>query len=189
MLVGSFLAVLTAIQPLASTTFSAQSGQTGFDWLSFLQTITPLITVSILGGVIAGIGFLLRSQIEHTREIERQLSEKKYNVYMTIMNKFEGLLHGTEEDRKNNTNQLITVSRELLFYGSDAVINSYLEYLRLATSGEVYSDGSVERKNLNNQYEKVIGDVLLAIRHDMGNKNTRIKGDDLFWVFDLFVGE
>lgn len=193
MSLGSFSAVLTAIQPLAYTTFSAQSSQTGFDWALFLQSISPLITVSILAAVIAGIGFMLRSQIEHTREIERQLSEKKYNVYMTVMNKLEGLLHSKEDERKDNTHQLIAVSRELLFYGSDAVMDSYLEYLKLATSGEVYNNidqlDSVTRENLNAQYEKVIGDVLLAIRRDMGNKNTRIKRNDLFWLFDMFIGE
>ena len=76
---GSFSAVLTAIHGLASTTtFNTQSSQTGFDWTLFLQSISPLITVSILGAIIAGIGFLLRSQTEHNREIERQLSEKKF---------------------------------------------------------------------------------------------------------------
>lgn len=43
------------------------------------------------------------------------------------------------------------------------------------------------RKLLNERYEKVIGNVLLAIRRDMGNKKTTITGNDLLYQFDLLI--
>ena len=40
---------------------------------------------------------------------------------------------------------------------------------------------------MNEKFKKVIGNVLLAIRRDMGNKKTKIKPEDLLYQFDLKI--
>ncbi len=42
----------------------------------------------VLTAIIAGIGYVLKIEIEKRREIEKQLSEKKYGVYISIIELF-----------------------------------------------------------------------------------------------------
>ena len=160
-----------------------------FDWSSLIPIILPSITTIVLGAVIATLAYLLRSEREHRREIERQVSEKKYDVYMDLMDSFEAMLHGDESQRKDNVARLNDVKRKLIIYGSDDVIKPFQVYLRLATSEDTIktvTDVS-SRKSLNEKFETVIGNVILAIRRDMGNRKTKIKSRDLLYQFDLNI--
>jgi hypothetical protein len=47
-----------------------------FDWLSLITIILPTIIIIVLDAVIVALAYLLKSEREHLREIERQLSEK-----------------------------------------------------------------------------------------------------------------
>ena len=160
-----------------------------FDWSSLIPIILPSITTIVLGAVIATLAYLLRSEREHRREIERQVSEKKYDGYMDLMDSFEAMLHGDESQRKDNVARLNDVKRKLIIYGSDDVIKPFQVYLRLATSEDTIktvTDVS-SRKSLNEKFETVIGNVILAIRRDMGNRKTKIKSRDLLYQFDLNI--
>jgi len=153
------------------------------DWASLLPLIIPSIISILLSAVIAVLAYLLRSDREHNREIERQLSDKKYDTYKALLDGFEVILHGDESQRKDNIAHLNDMGRNLLFYGSDAVIESYQVYLRLATSEEM----SQNLAKFDETAEKLIGNILLNIRRDMGNKKTKMKSRDLFYQFDLVI--
>ena len=134
------------------------------NWISVFAASTPVL-VALLGGV----GWLYRHERERRVEVERQLSDKKYGAYMEIINIFFDLLKDVKLDRSQNQDALISrmmdANKELIIYGSDEVVDSYLRWMTEARSGVV-------------DMEK-FGDIVISVRRDMGNPNTRLESHDI----------
>ena len=134
------------------------------NWISVFAASTPVL-VALLGGV----GWLYRHERERRVEVERQLSDKKYGAYMEIINIFFDLLKDVKLDRSQNQDALISrmmdANKELIIYGSDEVVDSYLRWMTEARSGVV-------------DMEK-FGDIVISVRRDMGNPSTRLESHDI----------
>jgi len=135
------------------------------------STIIPIILTAIIGG----IGWLLKDEKERRREIEKQLSEKKYNVYIRIIELFFSVVNGVRMKKDLPTddlvNTLMKIMEELLVYGSDSVVKKFSYWKRHA--GENDGIGAIV----------VFAEIILEIRKDMGQPESKVDIDDLLGMF------
>lgn len=99
--------------------------------------------------------------------IEKNLSEKKYEVYMELITLFFEAILNVKKGIENSTDQIdrmTNLNKEIIIYGSDEVIKILYLWTKKA------------REKSNNL--KYFGDILIAIRKDMGYPKTKISGDD-----------
>lgn len=125
----------------------------------YLPTIIPIIIA-----MLAGLGWLYKHEKEKRLLIERQLSEKKYDVYFKFItvyfDLFKDIKKGTKTDPSKYTNKLIDIKKELTIYGSDEVLKKFFKWEHTST----------------NKVQSLIPitDVIIEMRRDMGNPKTKI---------------
>src|SRR4051794_29985779 len=92
--------------------------------------------ILFLSAIIAGTGWLLRTEREKRREVEKQLSDKKYAVYSDIINLFFELIKGTKVNKQWDTGEVVdrmfSIMQNLIVYGSDSVVKKFSEWKREA---------------------------------------------------------
>ncbi|MDZ4381234.1 MAG: hypothetical protein U0942_07835 [Parvibaculum sp.] len=127
---------------------------------------------SLLALVIAGLGWVIRQEMEKRRRIEEQLSQEKYETYMILVDAFFDMFskHATTEENSSPTQEadpefvetLRKFNKRLIFYGSDSVISAHQRYMDSVYTGDT----------VFNQME-LFGALITAIRKDMGYPNTK----------------
>jgi len=131
--------------------------------MEILAALTPVL-VLLLGGV----GWLYRHERERRAAVERQLSEDKYNAYIELIDIFfDAFKHakkGKSFDAQSSMERMIDANKELVMYGSDEVVKTYFDWLASARSGTIDME--------------LFGDVVIAIRRDMGNSKTELTSHD-----------
>lgn len=133
------------------------------------------ITTIILTALIGGIGWILRNEIEKRREVEKQLSEKKYSVYIKIMNLFFDVIKNTKESKKISdekiANEMFVIVKELIVFGSDSVNLKFIEWRESANKGNP------------NLVVFLFADLIVEIRKDMGSPATKLSNSDVLKMF------
>ena len=127
------------------------------------------IAVPVLILMLAGVGWLYRHERERREVVEDQLSEKKYNAYMTLINIFYEVFKATSTGRKppnDLVTRVIDANKELLIFGSDQVYRDWQAWTLSKTT-----DDEARLHELAN--------VILQIRRGMGNPNTTLTSDDV----------
>jgi hypothetical protein len=128
--------------------------------------------ILLLSAIIAGIGWLLRSEREKRRETEKQLSDKKYAVYSEIFSLLFEVVKGTKTNKQWDTEdvgeRMLTIVQNLIVYGSDSVLQKFSNWKRY--SGEIDGISAMV----------MFTDILTEIRKDMGHPETKMKLDTLW---------
>lgn len=113
--------------------------------------------------LLGGIGWLYKHEKEKRLEIEKKLSEKKYAVYSNLTDIFFEILKQINKNQKTQidkvADKMIDIKKEILIYGSDKVIQKFFNW---------------QRNTETNQSLKAFAELMIEIRKDMGNPNTRI---------------
>jgi hypothetical protein len=132
--------------------------------VQILSTIIPVLVI-----LLGGIGWLYKNEIEKRRQIEKQLSEKKYDVYNRLMDIFFYLLKQVKKNKDISVNdpsmidKMLDIKKDLIIYASDDVFKSYYNWL------------------INCQKSTVLitfAQLLISIRKDMGNPYSKITSDE-----------
>ena len=139
-------------------------------WVEVLAALSPFLLL-----VLGGVGWLYRHERERRSAVERQLSEQKYRVYIELLNmfydQFEAARHGKAVAANEKlVTRMMNANRELIIYGSDDVARTYFEWLEV-------SKRAVEAGE--NASLRGFGEVVVAIRRDMGNRKTKLTADDV----------
>lgn len=129
----------------------------------YLPTLIPVILA-----IIAGLSWLYKHEKEKRVLIERQLSDKKYDVYFKFISVyfdiFKSIKKGQNFDASKLTGKMIDIKKELTIYGSDEVIRKFFKW---------------EQASSNNENSlRPITDIIIEMRKDMGNPKTKITTDD-----------
>ena len=132
-------------------------------WLNILQfIIMPILLV-----VITGIGWLYRHEKEKRLQIEKQLSEKKYNVYSSFMNVYFELLKNVKKGKKFNVEtyigRMLDIKRDLTMYANDGTLRSFFKWEETSEKPEALIN---------------VTNILIEIRKDMVNPKTTITAED-----------
>ncbi len=131
--------------------------------------------VAIITSALAGIGWLFKNEKEKRHDVEKQLSEKKYEVYIAAIELFAYWVNCSRlniaPDLNETADRVISISKELIIYGSDPVLKKFSFY----------------RQNVSPQEPikalKLYYDVMIEIRRDMGHRKTIANEDDLLGMF------
>lgn len=132
--------------------------------MTVLTALTPVLVV-----LLGGVGWLYRYERERRAAAERQVSERKYQAYIALLNIFFDLLKAQRKhqniDGEDLVDRMFDANKELALYASDDVLQLYLDWLNRSRTGEVDI----------NQF----GELVVAIRRDMGYAKTKITSDDV----------
>lgn len=132
------------------------------------QLTTVLVPVLIV--FIGGAGWWIRHERERREAVESQLSEKKYLCYMSLLNIFFDVLKAGNNPQVDLTTRMMDANRDLLIYGSDEVFRTYHNWTKSVNAGE---------KAMLHGF----GEVILAIRRDMGHPKTKLTSDHVLRSF------
>lgn len=128
--------------------------------------------VPLLGIIVVILGWRIQRKTDRIKIIESQLSVLKAQAYTQVYDFFFDFLRDYNGSKKVNESKarhaLFEVKKTVLNYGSDEVIDSLSRWLR-ATTEKADANGIME----------IMGDLLVAMRKDMGYPNTKITSDDI----------
>src|SRR6266699_7231584 len=142
------------------------------DWSTILTTIASVIVV-LLSGIIAALGYLYRHERERREEVERQLSEHKYKAYMALMAAYLEVTKASKAGKPLKPDALVDrmqeLSKDFIIYGSDDVVRAFQKWVESGRKGR--------------QSFRQFGELVVAIRRDMGNKKTKITYEEVLRQF------
>lgn len=151
------------------------------DWL---QVLGPALLV-VLGGIIT---WVIRSRIEESRAIQQELNEERRKTYSEILLPFisvftsvvrkEGATKAVDQMMKN-LSQIHKNRLDLVLFGSDAVVRAHNDFWEYAY--RIEADGEIDQRG--REYMRLFGRILLEIRKDVGNRDTKLDEVDMLrWL-------
>jgi hypothetical protein len=124
--------------------------------------LLPLVILAL-----GGVGWLYRHERERRENVEQQVSERKHQAYLSVLNIYFDLMkpenRGKQPDTGLLTNKMFDANKELIFFGSDEVVTLYLHWFQELRQGIL----SLER----------LGELVIAIRRDMGHPKTDLTAE------------
>ncbi len=125
------------------------------------------IAVPILLLILGGIGWLYRHEKERRLQIEKQLSDRKYDVYIKLLTVFFDILKQVKKGQPTNASKLINkmldIKKELIIFGNDNVLFAFFGWEK----------DSQTKSNL-----KALAKLIIEVRKDMGNPKTAVTTQD-----------
>lgn len=132
--------------------------------LTILSVLAPILVV-----LLGGVGWLYRHERERRTAAEQRVSERKYQAYITLLNIFFDMMKDTRHGKKPNEDALVDkmtdANKDLMLYASDDVLALYHDWLARSRRGVM----DLEQ----------FGELIVAIRRDMGHASTRVTADDV----------
>lgn len=183
--IRKFILMLTAILTIAILIYIIHKAYVA------LTSLDKDILVPMLAGmftVIASVvSFLFSRHVERSREIERQVREKKIPFYDDIVRLFFESVFCPEPLKKRMSDREISqkmrdFSVHALIWGSDEV---YLKWARLVRAMQS-SLNSEETEQVVEAKMKPLGEFLLAVREEIGHRN---RGLDSLEIWRPFVND
>lgn len=130
--------------------------------VEYFQIFIPILLV-----LLGGVGWLYRHEKEKRLEIEKQLSIKKYDVYVRLLNVFFNILKQVKKGQSTNADKLvdtmIEIKKDIIIFGSDEVLNNFFNW---------------EKKSQSKESLKALSELVISVRKDMGNPKTKITSND-----------
>ena len=144
------------------------------------------ISLLILGTLSTFLIWRIQYQKDRIKNIESQLSEKKYKMYSELIYILFDISAGDKIGKKVTHNQLVKrildIKRDMFIYAPDKIFKAFTEW-------------ALQINNANNSVShfKAYFDLMKLVRKDMGQKTTKLTLDDfmLFYMqnqeeYDLF---
>jgi hypothetical protein len=132
--------------------------------LTILTALTPVLVV-----LLGGVGWLYKHERERRTAAEHQVSERKYQAYLTLLNIFFEQMKAIRQKKQLDQDELVDrmfdANKELMLYASDDVLSLYHDWLNKSRAGVV----DMEQ----------FGSLIVAIRKDMGHPKTHITSDEV----------
>lgn len=130
---------------------------------------TLAASAPLLLAVLGAAGWLYRHERELKEAAESQVSEHKYKAYIELLDIFFDMFKASKKGTNINQNRLVDrtfdANKELTLYASDDVLRIHQNWMGEARSG-IMDLGR-------------FGDLIVAIRKDMGHPETTITSDDV----------
>jgi len=152
------------------------------DWIQILAPTLFGTGLFVLGGIIT---WIIRSRIEESRAIRIKLNEERRKNYSEILAPYirifadlkgEGPAQAINEIKSYDYRK---TSFDLALFGSDNVVRAYNALLQYGYKGEA-NENMEQRGGI---YMRLWGKLLLEIRKDVGNKDTKLNEFDMLrWL-------
>lgn len=147
------------------------------EWIKILG---PTILLGI-GGLIM---WILKTKNEELQLIQQKISEERIRLYGTMLEPYVRLLASVNSPKEveKSVKQIQSfewqnASTHLILFGSDDVIKAWNRFAQCN-----YRMGDDPANNTMFDLLKFYGEMLLAIRKDVGNKNTKLNSKEtMMW--------
>jgi hypothetical protein len=129
--------------------------------ITVLAAVSPLLIV-----LLGGVGYLYRHERERREDAEKQVSERKHQAYLSVLNIYFDLMKPENRGKpapKHLADEMFDANKELMLFGSDGVVMSYLDWFQELRRGTMH----MER----------LGELVVAIRRDMGHPKTALRSE------------
>ncbi len=131
----------------------------------------------VLIAALGGLGYLYRSSRDKRRDLEQQLASSKrdlYGQYVTVLKDVAGVSQGGKLTKPEvYVDRLRTFAFSSTLIASDPVVRAHIRFTNL----ERIAPGNAS------VVVAAVGDVLLALRRDIGFADTKLSNRDLLGVF------
>jgi hypothetical protein len=156
--------------------------------MNWLQDILAPLILLLVAGIGSAAGWFIRSKFEESRAVQQKLNDERRKTYSDILLPFITVLANI--NRKDGASKAVAQIMtdlpkfqknrvDLVLFGSDDVVrahNACWEYAYKVDAGE-----NVEERGVT--YMLLWGKLLLEIRRDVGNKDTRLNEVDMLrWL-------
>src|SRR5450759_3429905 len=105
--------------------------------MGVLKNLDTAIWTLIISSAFAAIGWLFKTERDKRSEVEKQLSQKKYDVYQGVIQLFIDIINGlrmnTPITAEESQSRMIDLMKDMIIYGSDRVLLKF-SHLRLKAS-------------------------------------------------------
>lgn len=135
-----------------------------------LSLIIEKLIIPILLAIIGYLIWLSKEQIRKRNELEKQLSVKKYEVYRELIISLNKSISDKKGVQGFNFKEIFQKRPDMIIYASDKVLQKYNKF-----HNTVFSAKGIEEKEVYT----FIAELMLLIRRDMGNSDTRLKLDEI----------
>ena len=134
------------------------------------------ILLSLLGTLSAFLIWRIQHQKDKIKDIESQLSEKKYKMYSELVYLVVDLTMASKMGEKpltekDITKRLLTAKRDMFLYAPDSIFKTYTAWTL-----------ELEGKNPGVNHFKTYYKMMKLVRKDMGHKSSKLTLDD-FMLF------
>jgi len=157
------------------------------DWLQdILAPLIVLLIAAMVTAILSIVGYSIRSRKEESRVSQQKLNEERRNTYRKIISPYIGMFTGIK-DKEGTAKALDKIKSpehkeavfDLIFFGSDNVVKAHNALFQYA-----YKDDAGESSELRGlMYMRLWGTLLLEIRKDVGNKDTKLDEFDMLrWL-------
>ena len=130
------------------------------------------ILLLLLGTLSSYLIWRVQYQKEKIKNIENQLSENKFKVYSELVHIIFDVMSGEKAGKKISNQEIIRrildIKKNMFLYASDEMFLAFTEW-----SLEIQKPGSNGVEHFKKYFE-----LIVLVRKDMGNKNTKINLDD-----------
>lgn len=146
------------------------------DWS---KDVLPAVILLVVTGFGTVIGWFIRSKLDESRAIKQKLNDEKRKTYSDILTPLINIvatIHNREEQTKvveeitRDLNKYQKNRLDLVLFGSDNVVlahNAFCAYGYKVNQNETQEERGI-------QYMRLWGKLLLEIRKDVGNKDTKL---------------
>lgn len=147
--------------------------------------ITIVIAILGSGSIVAAY---IQNQYQKLQAIQEKLREERRNVYFNLLSPFILLLLKRADLEKITqilySEEYNKTAFELVLFGSDEVIRAYTQLMRyfihiIHKKTDIDIDETI-------QLVKLLGELLLKIRKDLGNEKTSLNAKD---IMTQFIGD
>tara|TARA_R110002167_G_scaffold262694_1_gene469382 strand:+ start:325 stop:801 length:477 start_codon:yes stop_codon:yes gene_type:complete len=132
------------------------------------QTIITILSVT-LPLIGAGIGYLLKSNIEKKKELTNEITKERRAIYQQYVNLMIGIFANTKANKKNNPDKMLTdlyeFYKKYVLYASPKVIIAFSDYFQF-----MYHQNENEETD-SKQHLLYMTKIMAEMRKDLGLKN------------------
>lgn len=133
------------------------------------------ILLLILGTLSTFLIWRVQHQKEKIRNVESQLSDKKYQMYSELVHILFDISNGEKIGKKISQRDLLkrilAVKKDMFIYAPDKIFKKFTDWTL-----------EIEKNNSSLNHFKIYFELMKLVRKDMGQKNTKISIDD-FMLF------
>ncbi|MFV9482260.1 hypothetical protein ACNI3T_00405 [Christiangramia sp. ASW11-125] len=132
------------------------------------QTTITIFTI-LLPIIGAGIGYLLKSNLEKRKELTNEITKERREIYQQYVNLIIGIFANTKANKKNNNDKLLTdlfeFYKKYVLYASPKVIIAFSDYFQF-----MYRQNDGEQVN-SRQHLLYMTSIMAEMRKDLGLNN------------------
>lgn len=149
------------------------------DALSNLNTNQTTLLIAIVPSSVSILGLAFSNYLQKSTEITFKNRLKKEALYETFVDIMYEFIYraGVGESTEDLLPKVKTIRKDLIVWGSDEVVKTYSEFMTIAQ--DLPENDPTKETKISAQLEKTI----LAIRKDLGYKNTKLIFGDLLRYF------